>query len=354
MVVRRRAPALPIPTSLLRYTGLVLAAALAALLAAPPAARAVEETYVAELLYSRVNVLARTATGDVTPLRSIQGPATGLVNPIGIAVDEVHGELFVVDSYTKAISVFPLGADGDTVPLRTLGGPATGLVNPIGVVVDAGHGEIFVADYDPAAGVKVFSRTAAGDTAPLRTLTSVNRCTYLALDPLHDELVVAATYDGVVKVFDRAASGAAAPLRQLWGGVTGINEPRGIAVDLANDELLVGDAYNYSIRVFARTATGNVAPLRVIQGPLTNLAWPHGIFVDPLHGEILVANRSGGNTSAMAVFDRLAEGSVAPLRTVAGLDTGLFWSTDVAVIAHAVFDDGFESGDGSSWSGGTE
>lgn len=350
MVVRRRAPALPIPTSLLRCTGLVLAAALTALLAAPPAARAVEEIYVAEALYSRVNVFARTATGDVTPLRSIQGPATLLYQPAGIAVDEVHGELFVVDSGRGRISVFPLGADGDTAPLRTLEGPATGFVNPLGVVVDAAHGEIFVADYDMVAGVKVFSRTAAGDTAPLRTLTSVNRCTYLALDPLHDELLVAATWHGVVKVFDRAASGAAAPLRELWGGVTGINEPRGIAVDLANDELLVGDAYNYSIRVFARTATGNVAPQRVIQGPLTGLAYPHGIFVDPLHDEILVANRSGGNTSAMTVFDRLAEGDVAPLRTVAGPATGLSWSMDVAVIAHAVFDDGFESGDLSGWS----
>jgi len=35
---------------------------------------------------------------------------------------------------------------------------------------------------------------------------------------------------------------------------------------------------------------------------------------------------------------------------VAGPATGRFWSTTVAVIAHAIFDDGFAPGDVAGWS----
>ena len=153
-----------------------------------------------------------------------------------------------------------------------------------------------------------------------------------------------------MRVYDRAASGAAAPLRSFYGSQTGINEPHGIAVDLANDELAVGDFYNGSVRIFARTVNGNVPPLRVIQGPLTTLSGPQGIAVDPLHGEIFVTNYWGGTSTSMLVFDRAANGNVAPLRTAAGPATGLFRPTDVKVIAHAISADGFESGDTSGWS----
>ena len=198
MVRSRPASLLRVPAVLSIDRGLALAGALGAalLLLLPAPVRAVEEIYVADLNNVRVNVFVRTASGDVVPLRSIQGPSTGLSNPAGIAVDEVHGELFVTNSNIGAITVYPLAADGDVAPLRTLQGAATGLTNPNGIVVDPAHDEIFVGDYDPGVGVKVFSRTAAGNTAPLRTLTSVNRVTYLVLDPLHGELVVSATWVG--------------------------------------------------------------------------------------------------------------------------------------------------------------
>lgn len=337
-----------------RHRVLALTLAVGSMLLWPRGVSGVEELYVAEFNNQRINVFARTAAGDVVPLRSLHGPSTGISNPTGIAVDQVHGELYVVNSNTHTITVYSSGADGDVAPLRTLQGAATTLTNPIDVVVDAAHGEIFVADYDQAAGVKVFSRTAEGNTPPLRVISSSNRCTYLALDPFHGELYVAARYHGVVQVYDRAASGNATPLRSIWGSTSGINEPNGLAIDAANDELVVSDNYNSSLRIFARTADGNVAPLRVLQGPLTSLSAPQGIAVDALNGEIVATNYYGGSTAAVLVFARTPSGDVAPLRTLAGPATGLDRSVDVEVIAHAIFEDGFEAGDTASWSGASE
>ena len=44
-----------------------------------------------------VTVHARSANGDVAPVRTLSGPATGLNGPIGLAVDLLNNELFVTN-----------------------------------------------------------------------------------------------------------------------------------------------------------------------------------------------------------------------------------------------------------------
>src|SRR5439155_1543424 len=66
--------------------------------------------------------------------------------------------------------------------------------------------------------------------------------------------------------------------------------PYALALDPVHDELLVSNITGQSITVHARAASGNTAPLRTLAGPATGLAGPRGLAVDTVHDEILAAN----------------------------------------------------------------
>ena len=70
----------------------------------------------------------------------------------------MHDEIVVTDRTpgAAAIHFLPLLASGSTVPIRSISGPATGLTDPLSVAVDPVHDEVFVT---------------SGDTAPLRSIT---------------------------------------------------------------------------------------------------------------------------------------------------------------------------------------
>lgn len=107
-------------------------------------------------------------SGDVPPRRFIAGPATGITEIHGIAVDEVHDEIVV--ACATSIRVFARTASGDVAPLRTITGPATGLAaGPQGVALDLERDQIVVSVPGDDA-VRIFARTAVGDVAPVRTL----------------------------------------------------------------------------------------------------------------------------------------------------------------------------------------
>lgn len=101
------------------------------------------------------------ARGDATPVRKIFGPSTQLRNNEALALDAVHGEIFVPQD--DRVLVFPRDGDGDVAPIRILGGPDTGLrlgrvtVDPINnVMITSGGG-----------GLRIFERTASGNTKPI-------------------------------------------------------------------------------------------------------------------------------------------------------------------------------------------
>jgi len=241
---------------------------------------------------SEVLVFDRTVDGKTpAPIRNIGGAAAGLDDSAGLAVDTVNDEVFVTNPGNIPLTVpvprvvvFNRTANGDVAPLRTLVGAATGLNDPEGVVVDTVHNEIMVVN--TAAGtVTVYDRTANGDTAPIRTLVTTAATggalpTALALDLVNDELVVA-NGDFTVTVYSRAASGTALPIRTLnlnFGSL-----PSALAVDAVNNELFValqgGAAGAGAVTVYSRTASGSDAPLRVLAGSHTGLSGPHYIAV---------------------------------------------------------------------------
>src|SRR6266568_6891412 len=113
---------------------------------------------------------------------------------------------------------------------------------------------------------------ANGQVAPLRIVegqnTNISRSGHgVAIDLVHNEVVMPSAMAGAIVVHRRDADGNVAPLRTIIGSLTRLNSPQGVAVDLVNDEIAVSNDSRNSILVFRRTANGNVAPLREIFGP---------------------------------------------------------------------------------------
>jgi DNA-binding beta-propeller fold protein YncE len=144
-----------------------------------------------------VTVFSRDAHGDVTPLRTIQGPRTRLNLPDGIYRDPVSGELVVANTGDDSVLFFAKDAAGDVAPVRVLNGPATKVKGPVGVSIDARHNELWVANWDNHVAA-VFPRDAQGNVAPLRVirtadesapLASMGRVGAVTYDPKRQEIL---------------------------------------------------------------------------------------------------------------------------------------------------------------------
>jgi 6-phosphogluconolactonase (cycloisomerase 2 family) len=242
------------------------------------------ELVVANFSNSSITVYNRTASGNIAPIRTLAGPATGLSTPEGLVVDTVNDELVVANNANNSVTVYSRTASGNTAPIRTLAGGATGLTLPISLVVDTVNNELVVANFFDA--ITVFSRTASGNTAPIRMLagaaTGLSAPVGLVVDRVNNELVVANKANNSVTVYSRTASGNTGPIRTLIGGATGLTSPNDLVVDTVNNELAVANFNNSSITVYSRTASGNTGPIRTLAGPATGLSNPSFIAATPV------------------------------------------------------------------------
>ncbi len=82
-----------------------------------------------------ITVYPGQASGDVAPVRRIQGPKTGLNWPMAISVDTGHDEIAVANSGDSSIRIFSRIASGDEAPVRIIKGARTGIHGPMGVDV---------------------------------------------------------------------------------------------------------------------------------------------------------------------------------------------------------------------------
>ena len=114
-----------------------------------------------------ITVYAGEASGDVAPIRRIQGGKTGLNWPMALSVDETHDEIAVANSGDSSIRIFSRSANGDVAPARILKGARSGIRGPMGVTFDVKNDELWVANYGDHTAL-VFSRTASGDAEPKR------------------------------------------------------------------------------------------------------------------------------------------------------------------------------------------
>jgi Lactonase, 7-bladed beta-propeller len=317
----------------------VLVVLLGALLAV--AAQADEELYVADYMANSVTVYSRTANGNVAPLRTLSGAATGLNGPNAVAIDLVNNEMYVSNfsntpPAASAIHVYSRTASGNTAPLRSIVGAATGLNSPRGIALDRVHNELVVANFGNS--VTVYSRTANGNVAPLRTIIGASAALHspanIAVDLVHDELFVVNAAPPTVTVYSRTATGNIAPLRTLSGAATGLSNIFGLALDLTNNEFYVTNIENPGVvNVYGRTASGNTGPLRTLS-PAVGLVSPFGVALDLTNDELIVASTSG---NAVRVFSRTASGNSAPIRSITGAATGLSFPMGVAAPPRVTF-----------------
>lgn len=140
----------------------------------------------------------RTDSGNAPAVRVIQGPATQLDWPTGLAFDAERRELFVANDAGSSVLVFDANASGNAAPKRVLKGPKTNLANPTSVFTDGKNGELWVANFGGHT-ITVYPIAANGNTAPARTIRSappdapslmIGNPGAVAFDSTRDELLV--------------------------------------------------------------------------------------------------------------------------------------------------------------------
>jgi hypothetical protein len=120
--------------------------------------------------HPQVAAFARLANGGARATRAIAGQNTLFTRTIhDMAYDPVRDEIIVPQFFAFAILTFRGDANGNVPPLRKIFGPNTQLKNTQALAIDPIHGEIFVPQGDR---VLVFPREADGDVAPIRILGS--------------------------------------------------------------------------------------------------------------------------------------------------------------------------------------
>jgi len=193
------------------------------------------------------------ANGDVPPLRKIFGPHTQLKNPEALALDWIHGEIFVPQG--ERVLVFPREANGDAAPIRILGGPDSP-VNGGRLTVDPVH-NLLIASAD--TGLKIYDRLAQGNDKPLRIITSraAQNVGLMTTNPASGMIFAnvrmegryeAADYVGIWSIYDTGD----VPARWTIGGPNGLlKDVRGIAVDAKNKQVLVSDKTLNSVMTFS-------------------------------------------------------------------------------------------------------
>jgi len=214
--------------------------------------------------------------------------------------------------------------------------------------------ELFVTDYSDHA-ILVYAKNADGDIAPVRSIAGSNTGLYtpssVKLDTVNNEIfVVNQFYDlssnlgDSITVYSGDADGNVAPIRTIAGANTGLlsdralppgpnpNGPSGMIIDSWNNEIVVVNAYTHSILFFDRVADGNIAPNRTISGLATGLDRPLDLALyvanNTLNNEIVVSNFTN---SSITTHLRTDDGNIAPQRTIIGSNTNMLGPLGIVV-----------------------
>ena len=132
-------------------------------------------------------------------------------------------------------------------------------------------------------------------------------------DAPHDEIVVMSPLAQAILTFRGAANGEEPPIRVIQGPHTQIRgTPYGgaaiVTVDPVNNEIYV-PVIPDQLLVFDRNANGDVAPKRILSGKggAIDISGQTGVAVDPVHNLLLLNGRN-----SIFIFDRTASGDEKP------------------------------------------
>lgn len=221
------------------------------------------------------------ADGAATPLRTIDqnnAADSDLGDFQGVYVDVANNEIFVANR-DGAVTVFNRTASGPLTPKRSLYGDSTGFYEPRGVFVEGD--ELFVSEYgryNPDLGsrvnsVRVFSRTASGDTAPDRVITNTATPSMGELSQIlvaNGEVTVADMGSNAIRTWPSTTNDDVVPSRMIRGGTTEFNSPRGVALCTDTNTLVVANKGADTLTFYSASADGDEAPtksLTTLDGP---------------------------------------------------------------------------------------
>ena len=328
-----------------------------------------------------VTIYALGSRGDVEPIGTIDGAATRIDGPTGIAVDS-SGRIYVLNEGEGAkrgggVVVFASGSNGNVAPIATISGSNTGIRSPKAIALDS-RGNIYVANEEGVppgpniqrpGGVSVYSAGSNGDVKPSAFVrgadVNMNLCCPctdaccgndtgiqnpygIAVD-LRSNLYVTSTsgcprsQGESVRVFPAGSDGNVRPNAIISGPHTGLTAPNSVALDSKGDiyvtdyrgETRDGKTIVYrkgSIIVYRPGSSGDAAPMATIAGPKTRIDRPGKIALDS-NDRIYVANTTVGpnETESIAVFDPGSNGDVAPRAIIGGDSTGLTGIAGMAI-----------------------
>lgn len=224
-----------------------------------------------------IAVFAPGASGNVAPIRKIWlSPAQSSPPRPFIAVDPT-GYLYVANETRQAIDIYAPDVSGTPSPVRSIVGHRTQIVNLFAVNVDP-QGNIIATGYVNnginTARVLVFPPGAHGNVAPAREIRGQNTQLYgpgqCAVDAAGN-LYVSDNENtfGRILVYAPGANGDVAPTRVIYPDRPGFID--GIA--LSGNEIFASEVYfpKRRIDVYPSNANGKTKPLRTISGDETLL-----------------------------------------------------------------------------------
>lgn len=143
----------------------------------------------------------------------------------------------------------------------------------------------------------------------------------LAVDTVHDQIVVPNPFAQAILFFPADAKDAQKPVRIIQGPKTmlgGSMDTDNVSIDTVHNEIYVTQESSDSIMVFDSQANGDVAPIRILHGPHTDMRFPRRVTADPINNLIAVVAAKG-----IMLFPRTANGDVPPSCVIAGPHTGM-------------------------------
>jgi lysophospholipase L1-like esterase len=286
--------------------------------------------------------------GNLAPDVTINGSNTGLADPWGIAVAS-SGTIYSLSQFGGAsgvgsITVYPPASNGNVAPSATIAGANTGLLYPLGIALDS-SANIYVAN-TLSPSITVYPAGAAGNVAPSATIvgsaTGLDFPFDVALDSKRKVYVLnfGARSGGIpnvpsITVYAAGSNGNVTPSQTISGSNTELNDPLGIASDSVNVYVANehgGPLGQGSITVYAAGSNGNVTPSATIAGSSTGLCGPSRIAIGST-GNLFVTNGCGGAIGAgsVTVYPAGSSGNVTPVATISGSNTGLNNPVGVAI-----------------------
>ncbi len=307
--------------------------------------------FVANAIGNTVTAYARTASGNASPSRTIVANVTSAIDDASALAVGPDGSLYVANAgaghggtgSVDSVTVYAPGANGYTMPARTITGSATGLSEPIGLAVDA-SGNVYVCNGGAAATtITVYGPGANGNVAPARTIAGSATAmsfsggpTPIGLDASGALYVLdraSPMYGTSVLVFAPGANGNVAPVRAIPGNATTeipAYNPFALAVDSAGTIYLDAsdNAQTHGVIAFAPGSTGSVPPSRTLSGPaFSGALWA---MATDAAGNLYIERTSATSPSQVEVFSAGANGAVSPSRTLTAPWDEQFEATPIA------------------------